>query len=335
MKSKFLLPSLLLLGSTQSFAMQCWNAKGYTVVDSINYNLSNTFTSGNNAAGQTKDLVLNFPNQLEAKCEPPYSVEYNYTNRAYQTNEPIVENTGTFKYLRINDYLIGAMRITDSAAGTFYPPARVQMGSHPNVSKGEAFPVADSNLTLRLKVVKPFVGSVSIPSKTIFTVYIMTYPSDTPTYPVYTISYSGRIIAPQSCTVNSGTVLDIKFGDILASEFNQAGAGNKPQSADPQTRSISVQCSNMNAAATLTFRIESEKSQGDMIASNNPDVGFKISDLNNKILIPNNLSSFSEFKLNQNQNATISFKAWPVSVTGKKPALGLFSSRAYIRIDFP
>jgi minor fimbrial subunit len=334
MKFRYLLLALLLISATQSFAQQCWNAKGINVVDNINYDLSNTFTQGNNAAGQTKDLRINFSKQLEAKCDPhPWG--YDFTNRAYMTNEPIVERVGDYQYIRINEYLLGAMRINDSSAGTFYPPARVQMGSHPNVSKGEAFPVHDTDLTLRLKVVKPFVGNVSIPSKTIFTVYVMTYFYDTPTYPVYTISYSGRIVAPQSCKVNAGTVLDIKFGDILASEFNQAGAGNKPNSVDPQTRSVSVQCSNMNAAATLTFRIESEKSQGDMIFSNNNDVGFKISDLNGKILIPNNLSSFSEFQLNQSQNATISFKAWPVSVTGKKPVLGPFNSRAYIRIDFP
>ncbi|WP_151805835.1 fimbrial protein [Acinetobacter bereziniae] len=334
MKFKYLLLALLLISATQSFAQQCWNAKGINVVDSVNYDLSNTFTQGNNAAGQTKNLTLNFSKQLEAKCNIP-NAPYDYTNRAYMTNEPIVEKVGDYQYMQINEYLLGAMRINDSSAGTFYPPARVQMGSHPNVSKGQAFPVHDTDLTLRLKVVKPFVGNVSIPSKTIFTVYVMTYLYDTPTYPVYTISYSGRITAPQSCQINAGAVLDIKFGDILASEFNQAGAGNKPASIDPQTRNVSVQCSNMNAAATLTFRIESEKSQGDMIVSNNNDVGFKISDLNDKILIPNNLSSFSEFQLNQNQNATISFKAWPVSVTGKKPVLGPFNSRAYIRIDFP
>ncbi|WP_353885396.1 fimbrial protein [Acinetobacter bereziniae] len=334
MKFKYLLLSLLFISSTQSFARQCWNAKGKNFVDSVNYNLSDTFTSSNNAAGQIKDLIRNFSETLEARCDPS-STSYNFTNRAYVTNEPIVEKIGAYQFIRINEYLLGAMQINDSAIGTFHPPARINMGSHPNVSTGGSFPVNDSNLRFRLKVVKPFVGSVSIPSKTMFTVYVTTSPTDPLYYPVYTISYTGQIIAPQSCSIDSGTVLDIKFGDILASEFNQAGAGNKPASIDPQTRSVSVQCSNMNATATLTFRIESEKSQGDMLVSNNNDVGFKISDLNGKTLIPNNLSSFSEFQLNQNQNATISFKAWPVSVTGNKPALGPFNSRAYIRIDFP
>jgi len=336
MKSKFLLLSLLVLGSSQSFARQCWNVKGQNVVDSVHYNLSNTFSQGENAAGQTKNIRISSLNNLEAKCDPRWGPSpINSTTRAYVTDQAIVETDGYYKYMQINEYLLGAMRINDSAIRDFYPPIRVNMGAHPNVDPGLAFPVNDTDLTLRLKVIKPFVGNVSIPSKTMFTVYVTTTPSDPLTYPVYTISYSGRIVAPQSCTIDSGKVLDIKFGDILASEFNQAGAGNKPHSVNPETRSVSVQCSNMNAAATLNFRIESEKSQGDMIMSNNPDVGFKISDMNNNVFIPNNLLSFSQFKLNQSQHATISFKAWPVSITGKKPALGPFNSRAYIRIDFP
>lgn len=334
MKFKFLISILLLLCSVPSFARQCWNFKGSNVVDSINYNLSNTFNHTNNSVGQIKDLVLNFPKEIEAVCESANYPGINTTARAYITDEPVVEDTGSYKYIRINDYLLGAMRINDSAAGTFYPPRRLYMGSHPNVDYSRPFPIKDTNLSFRIKVVKPFIGNVSIPSKTMFKVYVTTTTSDSLIYPVYTISYSGRIIAPQSCSIDSGTVLDIKFGDILASEFNQAGIGNKPNSVDPQTRSVSVQCSNMNAAATVSFRVESDKSQGDMLISDNNDVGFKISDMSGKTLIPNNPSSYSEFILDQSQHATISFKAWPVSVTGKKPTLGKFTSRAYIRIDF-
>ncbi|MDG3557528.1 fimbrial protein [Acinetobacter bereziniae] len=336
MKFKTLLMIFLLLSSTQSFARQCWNVKGYYVTDKVHYDLSNTFSQTNNVLGQTKDLRFNFNSGVKAVCSSaPFPGSASTTVRSYETDQAIAQRDGNFQYMWINEYLLGAMQIYDSAARYFYPPVQKTMGWDPNVADGNPFEVRDSDLTLRLKVIKPFVGNISIPSKTMFTVYVTTAANDPLVYPVYTISYGGRITAPQSCTVNSGTVLDIKFGDILASEFNQAGAGNKPASVDPQTRSVSVQCSNMNAAATLTFRIESDKSQGDMLVSNNDNVGFKISDFNDKILIPNNLSSFSEFQLNQNQTATISFKAWPVSVTGKKPAVGPFSSRAYIRIDFP
>lgn len=335
MKSKFLITPLLLLCSTPSFARQCWNARGYNIVDAISYNLSSTFTQGNNLAGQIKNITIKLNTLIEAKCEIASIPGINSTARAYVNNEPIVEKNGNYQFMRINDYLLGAMEIYDSAVNYFYPPTRLYMGYHPNVDYGKAFPIHDTDLTLRLKVVKPFVGNISIPSKTMFTVYVTTTTSDSLRYPVYTISYSGRIIAPQSCSIDSGKVLEVKFGDILASEFSQAGAGNKPTSIDPQTRSISVQCSNMNAAALLTLRVEAEKSQGDMLVSNNDDVGFKISDMNNNVLMPNNLNSVLPFTLDHNQQATVSIKAWPVSIIGNKPALGPFNSRAYIRIDFP
>ncbi|CAM9335813.1 fimbrial protein [Acinetobacter bereziniae] len=334
MKNKLLISILLLLCSAPSFARQCWNAKGSKIVDSVSYDLSTTFDHTINSVGQTKELTLNFPNEIQAVCETA-SVPYGVTVRSYENEQPVVEDTGTYKYIRMNDYLWGAMRINDSAVGTFYPPVRKSMGFHPNVDNGNPFPVKDTNLKLRIKVVKPFIGNVSIPENVLFKVFVTTSRNDLLKFPVYTISYKGKIIAPQSCKINSGTVLDIEFGDILASEFSQAGIGNKPNSVDPKTRSVSVQCSNMNAEATVSFRIESDKSQGDMLVSNNnPDVGFKISDMDDKILSPNNPLSFSKFQLNQSQHATISFKAWPVSVTGRKPALGKFTSRAYIRIDF-
>ncbi|MDI5811360.1 hypothetical protein MJM95_30540, partial [Salmonella enterica subsp. enterica serovar Anatum] len=42
----------------------------------------------------------------------------------------------------------------------------------------------------------------------------------------YTISYSGKVEVPQNCEVNAGQVVEFDFGDIGASLFSQAGAGN-------------------------------------------------------------------------------------------------------------
>ena len=335
MQFKLLLSTVLLLGSTSSYAAYCYNAKGKGVIDNVNYDLSETFNSSNQV-GKVIEINKNPTQQINAICEIVlWEPLTNSTQRIYTPIElNVVETSDNFQYLKINDYLIGAMRIHDSYAGYFFPPGVFQMGSHPNVSKGQPFPVNDTNLTFRIKVIKPFIGSVSISPKTLFTVKAITNDSDYGGPIIYTISYSGRVIAPQSCKIDSGKILEIKFGDIAASDFSEVGAGNKPNGVDPQTRSISVQCSNMNATATLVLRIEADKSKDDMLVSSNSDIGFKISDSNNKILIPNNLNSTSPFVLNQSK-AIVSLKAWPVSINGNKPALGPFSSRAYIRIDFP
>lgn len=334
MKSKYLLLSPLLFTSTSSFAAYCYNARGVT--ENVNYDLSSTFNSASNQPGKIIEIGKNFSSPIMAVCDKPLPGEPkdNSTLRIYMNEVNVVEVVENFKYLPINDYLTGAMSIKDSFAGVFFPPGIFQMGSHGNVSQGLPFPVNDSNLIFRIKVVKPFVGAISIPSKTLFSVKAVTndYPYNGPT--IYTISYTGRIIAPQSCEVNSGKVMEFNFGEITASAFSQAGAGGKPNTVTPQTKNISIQCSNINAAAILSLRIETEKVENDMLVSSNPDIGFKIANMSDKVLVPNDINSFTYFMLNQSQ-ANIMLKAWPVSITGKKPTTGPFNSRAYIRIDFP
>jgi minor fimbrial subunit len=43
---------------------------------------------------------------------------------------PITGTSDGYQYLKLNDYLDGAMKITDSYAGEFYPPQNyIQMGA--------------------------------------------------------------------------------------------------------------------------------------------------------------------------------------------------------------
>ncbi|SUF61987.1 adhesin [Salmonella enterica subsp. arizonae] len=82
----------------------------------------------------------------------------------------------------------------------------------------------DSKLVFKLKVIRPFINMVTIPSQTMFTVYVTTSTGDALSTPVYTISYSGKVEVPQNCEVNAGQVVEFDFGDIGASLFSQAGA---------------------------------------------------------------------------------------------------------------
>ena len=93
-----------------------------------------------------------------------------------------------------------------------------------------------------------------------FTVYVTTTSSDPLNTPVYTISYSGTIQVPQSCAINAGQVVEFDFGDIGASLFSGRG-GNRPQNVSPQSKTIAIKCTNVEANAYLTMRIEAEKSR--------------------------------------------------------------------------
>jgi minor fimbrial subunit len=50
-------------------------------------------------------------------------------------------------------------------------------------------------------------------------------------------------------------------------------------------------------------------------------------------LTPNNLTSKIPFRLDDSAGAG-GDPAWPVSVTGNKPAEGRFTSRGYLRVDY-
>ncbi|MDI4746205.1 type 1 fimbrin D-mannose specific adhesin FimH, partial [Salmonella enterica subsp. enterica serovar Kentucky] len=66
----------------------------------------------------------------------------NYTYRSYVSELPVRSTEGNFKYLKLNDYLLGAMSITDSVAGVFYPPRNyIRMGVDSNVSQQMPFGV--------------------------------------------------------------------------------------------------------------------------------------------------------------------------------------------------
>ncbi|MNS67912.1 putative fimbrial-like protein ElfG precursor [compost metagenome] len=151
---------------------------------------------------------------------------------------------------------------------------------------------------------------------------------------MYTISYSGTIQVPQSCAINAGKVVEFDFGDIGASQFSQAGAGNRPQNVSPKTQTIAIKCTNVEANAYLTMRVETEKVSGNALVSDNPDLGFIVASTNNTPLTPNNLASKIPFRLDDNASAVIGITAWPVSVTGNKPSEGRFTSRGYLRVDY-
>lgn len=331
MKKRYAIPLLMAFLPLPALAVVCSNAAGGT--SEVFYDLTDSFTSANNQVGQVKVLTKNFSERVEGIC--PVHSGNNRTMRSYVANMPVVETEGSYKYLQLNDYLRGAMSITDSSAGTFYPPQDyVLMGTHPNVTKGKPFGIMDSNFTFRLKVTRRFVDQVVSPKKTLFTVYVTTANTDPLSTPVYTISYSGIINVPQQCKVGVNDIVVINFGKIGSQLFSQAGAGNKPATVNKKLENIAIQCTNVEAKAYLTLRIEAEKVNGNMIVSDNPDVGFIVGDQNGNALTPNNIGSVIPFQLDGAGSARTAITAWPVSVTGNKPKEGVFQSRGYLRVDY-
>ncbi|WP_054180565.1 type 1 fimbria D-mannose specific adhesin FimH [Trabulsiella odontotermitis] len=331
-KRDWLAALLLLVPASHALATVCYNENG--VPTDIFYDLTDTFNSANNQPGQIVTLS-NKSGWVGVKAVCPKGTSGNTTMRSYVTDLPVQSVEGGYQYLRLNEYLDGAMQITDSSAGVFHPPQNyIQMGSHPNVSRNQPFPVEDSKLVFRLKVTRRFINMVVIPRQTMFRVYVTTTRGDPLTTVVYTISYSGTIEVPQSCAINAGNVVEFDFGDIGASLFSQAGAGNRPQGVSVQQKTVGIKCTNVEAQAYLSMRIEAEQAQGNAMVSDNPDLGFIIADGSGNPLTPNNLTSKIPFRLDDSARAQVSIRAWPVSVTGNKPSEGPFTARGYLRVDY-
>ncbi|HHQ7490936.1 TPA: type 1 fimbria D-mannose specific adhesin FimH, partial [Escherichia coli] len=247
----------------------------------------------------------------------------------------VQETIDNYKYMKLNDYLLGAMSLVDSVMDIQFPPQNyIRMGTDPNVSQNLPFGVMDSRLIFRLKVIRPFINMVEIPRQVMFTVYVTSTPNDPLVTPVYTISFGGRVEVPQNCELNAGQIVEFDFGDIGASLFSAAGPGNRPAGVMPQTKSIAIKCTNVAAQAYLTMRLEASAVSGQAMVSDNQDLGFIVADQNDTPITPNDLNSVIPFRLDAAAAANVTLRAWPISITGQKPTEGPFSALGYLRVDY-
>lgn len=336
MKIKTLL-FLSLFFLAKANAAACWNSNG-TPTD-VSYDLTATLTSAQNKTGATYQLNKSQQIAVNARCPENESTD-DTTYRSYLSMSPVVETSGSWKYLPlVSEYIIGAMQITDSAAGTFYPPdTYLHMGVDYAVSDGNDFSVQDSNLKFQMKIVKPFIGTIVIPKKVMFNVYVTTgnnSVNDPLTKIVYVISYSGIITAPQSCVINAGQTILVDFGLLSANEFTTAGM--KPKGATVKKFNVPINC-NGGGNANFSLRLEANSTARSglipMVLSDNPDVGVVVSDDKGQMFRPNDFSSKLPFTTDPSGNANLTLQAIPVSATGILPAEGVFTALALLRIDY-
>lgn len=147
-----------------------------------------------------------------------------------------------------------------------------------------------------------------------------------------TVSISGQVIVPQTCSINAGQIVTVDFGSFMSGEFKNKG--QMPTGYTPKTITVPIKCNGMDANASLTLRFQAEASADEpaAIKTSNDDVGVQITDSSGKVIEPN--SGLLPFQLDDNMQATVTFHAAPISTTGNAPAEGTFSATAYIRVDF-
>ncbi|MCS2150270.1 fimbrial protein [Scandinavium manionii] len=148
------------------------------------------------------------------------------------------------------------------------------------------------------------------------------------------IYLNGIVTVPQNCVINTGTQVVVDLGSLYATDFKVAG--QKPDNYTSKKINIPIECNDMSATANLTMRIEGNASANipNAIQSDNEDVGVVVTNEDNVPLIPNNSSSVVPFKLDESYRSNVTLYAYPVGTTGNIPKEGLFTTLAYLRVDF-
>lgn len=286
------------------------NKAGTIITDAFTFNLGGTYS--------TTGCGIKAPGYITTTSDLPV----------------IGQNNAGGSWYQVNDYLGIAMEGWIAGnVGKYIPVPFISKSNEYNIDTQNNW-ASGSKGKVSIQILRPFIGFSAF-SKIIMHTQIARTPNVGAAGPfVSEVIMSGQIIVPQSCELNAGQIITMDFGDIGASAFSQAGAGNKPAGVNPQTRSIGIRCKNIDAQAQLSLRIEANNVAGHAIVSDNPDLGFVIADSKQNPLMPNHIDSKLPFKLDDSASANVAISAWPVSVTGNKPAEGKFTSEGYLRVDF-
>lgn len=242
---------------------------------------------------------------------------------------------GDWSFRRVDDYISIALRIYDACySGPVYAPfnivGRIQnKNCIPFNYKHNTKATITQTFESRIRIDKRLVSGTY--SKNILIgAYKMCQESGC--ILLKSVYLSLNIVVKESCEINAGQMIDVNFNTIPVNAFRYAG--EKAVGVSPILRTLKVSCSNIDPNTNLSLRVQAGQYSGNAIVSNNPDVGFVISDLNDRELTPNDTSSILPFNIGNNNNADVPIKVYPVSVTGNKPKEGVVTSTAYLRVDF-
>ena len=342
MNLKLLVP--LLFFPCQAFAEPCIGDPN-GVVSAFNA----TFSNAQNVIGGLSQVYSN-PNTTSygfANCATNKNVYFTGTASPYLTrstvpDEPAGGNEQPWKWHDIhgNDYIQVAVKIAvnRNAVGDTRPIfqsvpfSSVSNGCLNRCSAGIKVGTGNS-VSIRLRIKKRFVGQ-SYFSFPVAYLYGSNLANESSSNKLVTVNVTANLNVAQKCSIAAGQIVSFDFKDINSLYFSRVAAGQIPQNVTKQTKDLGISCESIEGGALMSMRLEAFKSGGDHIKTNNPVVGFQLSDINDNILFPNNGTSVIPFQLNSSSKATVSLKAWPINITGGQPDPGPVNAEGFLRIDF-
>lgn len=257
------------------------------------------------------------------------------THQWTTSNLGVSTTVNNLTYYKISDYLSASVEIWDNAEGKYFPTPWVDHYIPKSVMTCNETRTnfnTGNKIRVSFRVDKAFIGVSYFNPVQILQLWYSVGSTFVQGAPVANIIVNGTITVPQTCILNAGEIVTVDFGDIWSGKFK--AKGQKPDGVAVKTVTFPVSCSGgVGSTANLTVRFQStpDASYPDAIASDNPDVGVVVTDTSDRVVTPN--TGLIPFTLNDSK-ATVTFKAYPVSTTGKAPVEGKFMSIGYIRVDF-
>ncbi|CWY08740.1 probable fimbrial protein [Salmonella enterica subsp. enterica serovar Typhi] len=195
-----------------------------------------------------------------------------------------------------------------------------------------------SEVKVSFLINKPFVGQVAIPGTIVANLYggLDASSSTASTDKLAEVRIVGDIVAPQSCEIDSGQVIEVNFGKIPVADFSTtqgtAAAGHKV------TKTVQVKCTGMldENIVYSTFNADPVDSSANMMkVLGNDDVGIMIYDKWDRMVKVTGGKMDMDMGVNNGgaETNSLTFSAAPASATGARPQPGTFEAYATITLE--
>ncbi|EHS88829.1 hypothetical protein HMPREF9687_05191 [Klebsiella oxytoca 10-5243] len=301
----------------------------------VTLSLNNTLTTTNNTTGtiitSSTFTVPGFPYSCTGYCATSFS-DINGVIPAYQTRP------SDWVFQDMDDYISVAVAMSQACGYIYAPFNRRAWGA---LTCGDLKNHVRWNPTTwhsRIKILKPMIGGTYSSTKLLGTWRICFSDAScnggTETALVY-LNYN--ITVPETCTIMPDSVFQIDLGQIAQKNFVSGGAGNRPTGYINRPLTVKVMCAGgVEQNASLTVRLQGQPTTAypNALATDNSAVGVVITKPDGTTpLVPNDINSTIPLQLSGGTGNVI-IQAYPISLTGTAPPVGLFTSLSVLRFDF-
>lgn len=326
----------------------CHAVKG-TYIYNLNLNDARIPAEKNKAGTEVRDLeTLTSSESYKVGCSCLTHFSSTFREVYYTARSPLSIDTtrNGYTYYTLNDNLSIATSIAVLGRGFIAVPFEAEpnvvkdgMNCYTDTVEGNlATLYTGSEVKVSFLINKPFVGQVAIPGTIVANLYggLDASSSTASTDKLAEVRIVGDIVAPQSCEIDSGQVIEVNFSKIPVADFSTtqgtAAAGHKV------TKTVQVKCTGMldENIVYSTFNADPVDSSANMMkVLGNDDVGIMIYDKWDRMVKVTGGKMDMDMGVNNGgaETNSLTFSAAPASATGARPQPGTFEAYATITLE--